>query len=107
VRFSELDTAAASALFEVDVIGAMRMCHAVRPIMLQAGGNDEQPAAGALLALLAWPRVGVKRARVAVSSLADTSWTAATRAILMTAPPPPARAGRALCPIRPRSRSRR
>jgi short-subunit dehydrogenase len=51
VRFSELDTAAASALFEVDVIGAMRMCHAVRPIMLQAGGNDEQPAAGALLAL--------------------------------------------------------
>ena len=31
VRFSELDTAAACALLEVDVIGAMRMCHAVRP----------------------------------------------------------------------------
>ena len=39
VRFSELDTAAASALFEVDVIGAMRMCHAVRPIMLEGGGG--------------------------------------------------------------------
>ena len=39
VRFSELDTAAASALFEVDVIGAMRMCHAVRPIMLKGQGG--------------------------------------------------------------------
>jgi NAD(P)-dependent dehydrogenase (short-subunit alcohol dehydrogenase family) len=39
VRFSELDTAAASALLEVDVIGAMRMCHAVRPIMLKGGGG--------------------------------------------------------------------
>jgi NAD(P)-dependent dehydrogenase (short-subunit alcohol dehydrogenase family) len=27
VRFSELDTAAASALLQVDVIGTMRMCH--------------------------------------------------------------------------------
>jgi NAD(P)-dependent dehydrogenase (short-subunit alcohol dehydrogenase family) len=34
VRFSELDTAAASALLQVDVIGAMRMCQAVRPAML-------------------------------------------------------------------------
>jgi 3-oxoacyl-[acyl-carrier protein] reductase len=39
VRFSELDTAAASALLQVDVIGAMRMCHAARPIMLQGGGG--------------------------------------------------------------------
>ena len=39
VRFSELDTAAASALLQVDVIGAMRMCHAVRPAMLEAGGG--------------------------------------------------------------------
>jgi len=39
VRFSELDTAAASALLQVDVIGAMRMCHAVRPIMLESGGG--------------------------------------------------------------------
>jgi NAD(P)-dependent dehydrogenase (short-subunit alcohol dehydrogenase family) len=39
VRFSELDTAAASALLQVDVIGAMRMCHAVRPIMLEGGGG--------------------------------------------------------------------
>jgi len=39
VRFSELDTAAASTLLQVDVIGAMRMCHAVRPIMLQGGGG--------------------------------------------------------------------
>src|SRR4029077_18515574 len=30
LRFGELDTAAASALLEVDVIGTMRMCHAVR-----------------------------------------------------------------------------
>ena len=39
VRFSELDTAAASALLQVDVIGAMRMCHAVRPVMLEGGGG--------------------------------------------------------------------
>jgi 3-oxoacyl-[acyl-carrier protein] reductase len=39
VRFSELDTAAASALLEVDVIGAMRMCHAVRPMMLTGGAG--------------------------------------------------------------------
>src|SRR3954449_6846150 len=40
VRFSELDTAAASALIQVDVIGAMRMCHAVRPRMLEGGGGS-------------------------------------------------------------------
>ena len=39
VRFSELDTAAASALLQVDVIGAMRMCHAVTPMMLEGGGG--------------------------------------------------------------------
>jgi 3-oxoacyl-[acyl-carrier protein] reductase len=39
VRFSELDTAAARALFEVDVIGTMRMCHAARPMMLESGGG--------------------------------------------------------------------
>ncbi len=39
VRFGELDTAAASALLQVDVIGAMRMCHAVRPIMLERDGG--------------------------------------------------------------------
>src|SRR6476646_8619023 len=39
VRFSELDTAAASALLQVDVIGAMRMCHAARPMMLEGGGG--------------------------------------------------------------------
>ncbi len=39
VRFSELDTAAASALLQVDVIGTMRMCHAVRPMMLEDGGG--------------------------------------------------------------------
>jgi 3-oxoacyl-[acyl-carrier protein] reductase len=39
VRFSQLDTAAARALFEVDVIGTMRMCHAVRPMMLEGGGG--------------------------------------------------------------------
>ncbi len=39
VRFSELDPAAASALLQVDVIGSMRMCHAVRPTMLQGGGG--------------------------------------------------------------------
>src|SRR3954447_25784394 len=39
VRFSEMDTAAASALLQVDVIGAMRMCHAVRPLMLGSGGG--------------------------------------------------------------------
>jgi 3-oxoacyl-[acyl-carrier protein] reductase len=39
VRFSDLDTAAASALLQVDVIGAMRMCHAVRPVMLDGGGG--------------------------------------------------------------------
>jgi 3-oxoacyl-[acyl-carrier protein] reductase len=39
VRFSELDTAAASALLQVDVIGAMRMCHAVRALMLETGGG--------------------------------------------------------------------
>jgi 3-oxoacyl-[acyl-carrier protein] reductase len=39
VRFSELDTAAASARLQVDVIGAMRMCHAVRPMMLESGGG--------------------------------------------------------------------
>src|SRR5436305_15159032 len=39
VRFSELDTAAASALLQVDVIGTMRMCHAVRPLMLDSGGG--------------------------------------------------------------------
>src|SRR5262245_37961452 len=37
VRFSELDTAAASSLLQVDVIGTMRMCHAVRPAMLEDG----------------------------------------------------------------------
>jgi 3-oxoacyl-[acyl-carrier protein] reductase len=39
VRFSELDTDAASALLQVDVIGTMRMCHAVRPVMLEGGGG--------------------------------------------------------------------
>jgi 3-oxoacyl-[acyl-carrier protein] reductase len=39
VRFSELDAAAARALLEVDVIGTMRMCHAVRPRMLGGGGG--------------------------------------------------------------------
>lgn len=39
VRFSEMDPAAASALFQVDVIGAMRMSHAVMPIMLEGGGG--------------------------------------------------------------------
>ena len=39
VRFSELDTAAAMALLQVDVIGTMRMCHAVRPLMLESGGG--------------------------------------------------------------------
>jgi 3-oxoacyl-[acyl-carrier protein] reductase len=39
VRFSELDPAAASALLQVDVVGTMRMCHAVRPIMLHNGGG--------------------------------------------------------------------
>ncbi|HET9120137.1 MAG TPA: SDR family oxidoreductase [Solirubrobacterales bacterium] len=39
VRFSELDADAASALLQVDVIGAMRMCHAVRPGMLEGGGG--------------------------------------------------------------------
>jgi 3-oxoacyl-[acyl-carrier protein] reductase len=39
VRFSELDTAAASALLQVDVIGTMRMCHAVRPRMLEGDGG--------------------------------------------------------------------
>ena len=39
VRFSELDTAAANALLQVDVIGTMRMCQAVRPAMLQSGGG--------------------------------------------------------------------
>ena len=39
VRFSELDTAAASALLQVDVIGTMRICHAVRPKMLEGGGG--------------------------------------------------------------------
>jgi 3-oxoacyl-[acyl-carrier protein] reductase len=39
VRFRDLDTAAASALLQVDVIGAMRMCHAVRPAMLDGGGG--------------------------------------------------------------------
>src|SRR6201996_6550811 len=39
VRFSELDTAAATALLQVDVIGTMRMCHAVRPLMLESGGG--------------------------------------------------------------------
>jgi 3-oxoacyl-[acyl-carrier protein] reductase len=39
VRFSEVDTAAASALLQVDVIGAMRMCAAVRPKMLERGGG--------------------------------------------------------------------
>src|SRR5436305_13598566 len=39
VRFSELDTAAASGLLQVDVIGTMRMCHAVRPLMLDSGGG--------------------------------------------------------------------
>lgn len=39
VRFSELDIAAANALLQVDVIGAMRMCHAVRPMMLESGGG--------------------------------------------------------------------
>jgi 3-oxoacyl-[acyl-carrier protein] reductase len=39
VRFSEMDTAAASALLQVDVIGAMRMCRAARPAMLADGGG--------------------------------------------------------------------
>jgi 3-oxoacyl-[acyl-carrier protein] reductase len=39
VRFSELDTAAATALLQVDVIGTMRMCHAVTPMMLEGGGG--------------------------------------------------------------------
>ena len=39
VRFSEMDSADASALFQVDVIGTMRMCHAVRPPMLEGGGG--------------------------------------------------------------------
>ena len=39
VRFSDLDTAAASALLQVDVIGTMRMCHAVRRLMLEHGGG--------------------------------------------------------------------
>jgi 3-oxoacyl-[acyl-carrier protein] reductase len=39
VRFSEMDPDAASALLQVDVIGAMRMCHAVRPAMLEDGGG--------------------------------------------------------------------
>ena len=39
VRFSELDTAAATALLQVDVIGAMRMCSAARPTMLADGGG--------------------------------------------------------------------
>jgi 3-oxoacyl-[acyl-carrier protein] reductase len=39
VRFSEVDTAAASALLQVDVIGTMRMCAAVRPTMLEDGGG--------------------------------------------------------------------
>src|ERR1700754_744851 len=38
-RFSELDTAAASALLQVDVIGTMRMCQGVRPTMLKDGGG--------------------------------------------------------------------
>ena len=38
-RFSELDIGAASALLQVDVIGSMRMCHAVRPTMLDGGGG--------------------------------------------------------------------
>jgi hypothetical protein len=52
-------------------------------------GRLEAPhSAGALLALFAWPRVGVKGGASQSVSLADTSWTAATRAIVMTAPPP-------------------
>jgi 3-oxoacyl-[acyl-carrier protein] reductase len=39
VRFSDLDTDAASALLQVDVIGTMRMCHAARPRMLEGGGG--------------------------------------------------------------------
>jgi NAD(P)-dependent dehydrogenase (short-subunit alcohol dehydrogenase family) len=39
VRFSELDTAAASALLQVDVVGTMGMCHAVIPMMLEGGGG--------------------------------------------------------------------
>ena len=39
LRFSELDTAAANALLQVDVIGTMRMCHAVMPMMLEHGGG--------------------------------------------------------------------
>jgi 3-oxoacyl-[acyl-carrier protein] reductase len=39
VRFSELDTSAASALPQVDVIGAMRMCHAVSRPMLEGEGG--------------------------------------------------------------------
>jgi 3-oxoacyl-[acyl-carrier protein] reductase len=38
VRFSELDPAAATTLLEVDVVGTMRMCHAVAPHMREAGG---------------------------------------------------------------------
>ena len=38
VRFSELDLAAATTLLDVDVIGTMRMCHAVAPHMREAGG---------------------------------------------------------------------
>jgi 3-oxoacyl-[acyl-carrier protein] reductase len=39
VRFSDLDIAAASALLQVDVVGTMRMCHAVAPVMLEGGGG--------------------------------------------------------------------
>ncbi len=38
VRFAELDPVAATALLDVDVIGTMRMCHAVAPHMREAGG---------------------------------------------------------------------
>jgi 3-oxoacyl-[acyl-carrier protein] reductase len=38
VRFAELDPVAAAALLEVDVIGTMRMCHAVAPHMAETGG---------------------------------------------------------------------
>jgi 3-oxoacyl-[acyl-carrier protein] reductase len=38
VRFCELDPAAATALLDVDVVGTMRMCHAVAPHMRESGG---------------------------------------------------------------------
>lgn len=38
VRFSDFDPAAAAALLDVDVIGTMRMCHAVAPYVAETQG---------------------------------------------------------------------